>query len=135
MIGSVDPGPPVFSRRDACEVAELMGKMWLVVIAVPGGNSCPADPGLAVERTRSGISWSTLTRGSRWPPFASRARIPGRGSGIFGRFGWILMRCSIGQRLAFGVAETVHSSGGLVAHSGVTFARRHPADDVADRAS
>ena len=55
MIGSVDPGPLVSSRCDACEVAELMGEMWLVAVAVPGGNSCPADPGLAVELARSGI--------------------------------------------------------------------------------
>src|SRR5262249_31401037 len=37
--------------------------------------------------------------------------------------------------LAFGVAETVQSSRGLVARSGVTFARMHSADDVVDRAS
>jgi hypothetical protein len=134
MIGSVDPGPLVFSWCDACEVAELMGGMWLVAVTVPGGNSCPADPGLAVELGRSGISWSTLTRGSRLAAvcFASWSSRPR--SGICGRSGSILMRCSIGQRLAFLVAEIVHSSGGLVARCGVTFARKHPADDVAGRA-
>ena len=35
------------------------------------------------------------------------------------------MRCSIGQNLAFLVAGTVHSHGGLIAHCGVTFARKH----------
>ncbi len=49
MVGSVDPGPQVFARGDACEVAELAGEMWLVAIAVLGGDSRPVGLGLAVE--------------------------------------------------------------------------------------
>ena len=49
MAGPVHPGPQVFGRRDPDEFPELVGKMRLVGIAVPGGGRGPVNLRLPVE--------------------------------------------------------------------------------------